>query len=297
MDGLQVLAIVRRRFPQLRIVVMTSVMDEQYRNRAYGLGVDLFWQKPGTEQEIKLFLECIESLLGREELGGFRGVQSKSLMDIIQLECMSKNSAVLKITNGPLEGRIWIQDGDILDASVADLTGWDAFKKMYSWKGGSFENMPAEPGRTRTIFGDYQGLLLDAAQAVDEASATPGADLPPAEGEEARPRMSPITTISKVKGVEFALSVPVDEKQAPETWGVANPDPLAKWTREAIKTFRALGEQFVAGELAEIEGHGLQRHVTLTVGTEKHLCVGLQRSLTPDQIRETMKIILTAWVS
>ena len=48
MDGLQVLAIVRRKYPQLRTVAMTAEVDEQFRSRAYGLGVDLFWHKPGT---------------------------------------------------------------------------------------------------------------------------------------------------------------------------------------------------------------------------------------------------------
>ena len=62
MDGLQVLSIVRRKYPELRTVVLTSVMDEQFRSRVYGLGVDLFWQKPGSGEEIKQFLECLESL-------------------------------------------------------------------------------------------------------------------------------------------------------------------------------------------------------------------------------------------
>src|SRR5579863_4366882 len=96
MDGLQVLSIVRRKFPDLRTVVLTSVLDEQFRSRVYGLGVDLFWQKPGTSDEIKQFLECVESLLGRGRESGFRGVQSKSLADIIQLECLSQNTTVLK---------------------------------------------------------------------------------------------------------------------------------------------------------------------------------------------------------
>src|SRR6266480_8027221 len=65
MDGLQVLSIVRRKFPELRTVALTAVPDEQFRSRAYALGVDLFWHKPTTEQEIKMFLECLESLLGR----------------------------------------------------------------------------------------------------------------------------------------------------------------------------------------------------------------------------------------
>src|SRR5258707_10188147 len=82
MDGLQVLSVVRRKYPELRTVVLTSVLDEQFRSRAYALGVDLFWQKPASGEEIKQFLECLESLLGREnQSGGFRGVQSKSLVD------------------------------------------------------------------------------------------------------------------------------------------------------------------------------------------------------------------------
>src|SRR4051794_6576309 len=43
MDGLQVLSIVRRKYPALRTVVLTSAMDEQYRSRSYALGIDLFW--------------------------------------------------------------------------------------------------------------------------------------------------------------------------------------------------------------------------------------------------------------
>src|SRR5580765_3398759 len=88
-DGIQVLSIVRRKYPQLRTVALTSVVDEQFRSRVYSLGVDLFWHKPGTDQEIQMFLACLESLLGQEGESGFRGLQSKSLVDIIQLECIS----------------------------------------------------------------------------------------------------------------------------------------------------------------------------------------------------------------
>ena len=65
MDGLQVLAIVRRKYPQLRIIVLTGVLDEEYRSRAYALGVDLFWQKPSSSEEFQFFKDCIESFLGR----------------------------------------------------------------------------------------------------------------------------------------------------------------------------------------------------------------------------------------
>src|SRR5437588_11710706 len=63
MDGLQVLSIVRRKYPELRTVALTAGTDEQFRSRVYALGVDLFWHKPASEQETAMFLECLESLL------------------------------------------------------------------------------------------------------------------------------------------------------------------------------------------------------------------------------------------
>ena len=118
MDGLQVLAIVRRKYPQLRTVVLTAVTDPQMRARAYAMGIDLFLEKPTSEKEVSFFKDCIESLLDSEQSGGFRGVQSKSLVDLIQLECLSGSSCILKITNGKLEGHIWIQNGEVYDATT-----------------------------------------------------------------------------------------------------------------------------------------------------------------------------------
>src|ERR1041385_7052732 len=63
MDGLQVIAIARRKYPQLRIMVWTCIADEQFRARAYALGVDQYWQKPGSDTERRHFLDSAESLL------------------------------------------------------------------------------------------------------------------------------------------------------------------------------------------------------------------------------------------
>src|SRR5262245_16955691 len=52
MDGLQVIAIVRRKFPQLRTVIITGLPDEQMRARAYAIGIDLYLEKPTNEKEL-----------------------------------------------------------------------------------------------------------------------------------------------------------------------------------------------------------------------------------------------------
>ena len=291
MDGLQVLSIVRRKYPHLRTVVLTSVMDEQFRSRVYALGVDLFWQKPGTDQEIKLFLECLESLLGRESEGGFRGVHSKSLVDIIQLECISQSSSLLRITNGPLMGKIWIQDGDVIDAEGAGLTGEAAFHKILSWRAGVFESLPAEPSRPRTISQSYNALLLEGAQAIDESRG-------PETGEgEPKPAASPLAELSQVEGVEFILALKPDPAAPPEARGLENPERMAAWSRQSFDRFRALGEQLQAGPLEQIEGFGPQRHVALACQGDTFFCVGWRHSLTGQQVSEMMKKVLALWAS
>src|SRR5438552_4534593 len=217
MDGLQVLSIVRRKYPQLRTVALTSVLDEQFRSRAYALGVDQFWHKPNTEQEIKMFLECLESLLGGETETGFRGVQSKSLMDIIQLECISQSSSVLRITNTALAGRIWIQEGEVIDAEAGDLAGEPAFQKILSWKTGNFETLPAEPSRPRTITKSYNALLLESAQAMDEASGGVTAEGQPLAA------AAPLAQLSQVEGAQFVLAMKAGEDHHQIARGLENP--------------------------------------------------------------------------
>jgi CheY-like chemotaxis protein len=292
MDGLQVLSIVRRKYPELRTVVLTSVVDEQFRSRVYALGVDLFWNKPATEQEIRMFLECLESLLGREAESGFRGVQSKSLVDIIQLECISQSSSLLRITNGPLAGKIWIQDGELIDAETEDLRGEAAFHRILSWKAGTFEMLPADPSHPRTMFKSYNALLLETAQALDESRGV----APTTEGAP-QTAPSPLMKLSRVEGVEFVLTMKPGEQGFEVARGLENPERMAKWARQSLERFRALGDRLHAGPLEQIEALGPQRHVALACQPDSEFCVGWTHSMTSAEIRERMKKVLALWAS
>jgi CheY-like chemotaxis protein len=299
MDGLQVLTIVRRKYPQLRIIVLTGVVDEEYRSRAYALGVDLFWQKPGSEEEFTLFKDCIESLLGREAAGdgGFRGMQSKSLVDLIQLECLSQSSSVLRISQGTSVGKIWIKEGEIIDSIAGDFTGEEAFREILSWKTGNFEILPNESDHVRTITNSTQGLLLDSAQAMDEwrgqqAGAPPGANT-------TVPTNSALAALARFEGVEFVLTMPVNEKLASLSWGLDNVDQTAAWSRETQKKLRDLGEKLGAGTLSQVSGFGLQRHWALAGDYQRGglLCVGFRRTLAKDKVDQSMKQVFNKWTS
>ena len=300
MDGLQVLSIVRRKFPQLRIVVLTGVVDEEFRSRAYAQGVEMFWQKPGTVADIQLFQDCIESMLDRpnQTPEGFRGVQSKSLVDLIQLECLARSSSVLNIIRGGLQGKIWIQNGEIADATTANMTGEEAFKEILSWKSGNFEILPADPGRARAIHHSYQGLLLDSAQALDESKG-------PVAGEEPGPESQPpvatpvgLAALGRFEGVGFVLAMPPDDKAPVDSWSLENSLEVAGWARDTHRRLALLGETLRAGELTGAFGFGLQEHWALEANRQKGLlCVGFRPGLGADQVEQTMKHVFDKWAS
>lgn len=287
MDGLQVLSIVRRKFPHLRTAVLTGVTDEQFRLRAYSMGIDLYLEKPTSTEGTRLLMDCVESLLGQEEHGGFRGVQSKSLVDIIQLECLSQSSALLKVTNGTQEGKIWFLDGEIIDAMVQDLTGEVAFQRILCWKTGNFEILPPEPEHPRTIFNSYQGLLLESVQALDEAQA--GVEL--SEGG-LQDRFLSATAISRFPGVDYVLISDRNDPAALDAWAVENPKLLDEWTRKTIEQFHVFGEETQVGGLDRIELFGLQGHAVLVEKSNLRLCIGFKSQTEREQVRETMNEII-----
>jgi CheY-like chemotaxis protein len=293
MDGLQVLSIVRKQYPNLRTVVLTSVADEQFRSRVYALGVDLFWQKPANDREIAMFRDSIQSLLEREDRPGFRGVQSKSLMDIIQLECLTQSSSVLRITNGPLVGRIWINQGELHDAEAGSLKGEEAFQHILSWKSGNFEVLPAEPDRPRVIQVSYNALLLESVQAIDEARGGGGeTDEPAAAG--ARPRRDPMAAM---EGFEFLVALRPGEAKPAEARGIENPAGVAAWTRKTLERFRAIGDSLHVGQPDTIVGLGLQQNLCLTQHGGNEFCIGWRSNLDAPDVRKSSKKVAAIWAS
>ncbi len=287
MDGFQVLAIVRRRFPSLRTVVMTGATEDDLRGRAYRIGVDLFLEKPKTGREIIFFVDCIESLLERESQGGFRGVQSKTLLDIIQLECLTQNTCVLKITSESGEGRIWIQKGEIIDAVVEDKSGKVAIVEMLAWKAGNFEVLPYGLPRPRTIHLNYESLLMETAQSMDEADN--------AETELVTPE-SMLASFSRYTGVQFSLAVDTEGTKGVEHCGCDEPIALGEWISRTTLAFKTLGTKLQCGELLDVEALGVQRHLSILSSDEEALGIGFTRALGLGQIRDTLKQIEAKWV-
>ncbi|HTL56530.1 MAG TPA: response regulator [Candidatus Limnocylindrales bacterium] len=292
MDGLQVLSIVRRQFPELRTVVMTAVQDEEFRSRAYALGVDLYWLKPDTQQNMEMFLQCIESLLGRDaEGGGFRGIHSKGLIDLIQMECLSQSSTVLRVMRGALMGRIWIQNGELIDAEIDDARGETAFRRILEWKSGTFENLPAEPGRERTITKSVNALLLETAQAIDETSL-----LRNGEPNEERKTAWRLAALARA-GADFVITLPKSTSAAPEGWGTDVVQEMGGWMRQALDACHRISQRLQAGPVSQLEATGLDHRMVLLAQEEKDYLVGWPASAKGPKLTEQSKQLIASWDS
>jgi CheY-like chemotaxis protein len=294
MDGLQVLSVVRRRFPELRTVVLSGLEDEEFRSRAYALGVDLFWLKTDMQRNSKMFMDCLESLLGRDADGGFRGVQSKSLMDIIQMECLSRSSTVLRITRGPLVAKLWLQDGELMDAEAEGARGEVAFRRILAWKSGTFENLPAEPAHERTITKPINALLLESAQAMDEI-ANPATESQSVDASHQK-TVWKLSLLAR-EGAEFVIAVPPEGLGEPEALGTQSADQLATWTRHAAEPARQLGEKIEAGPLLHVTGHNLEKQLLVLPRGEKSFLIGWPPAAAANQLLEKSKKLVASWDS
>lgn len=279
-DGFQVLLSARRRLPDLKTVVLTGAASEQYRARAYESGIDLFVEKPTTPAEFRLFGECVEALLLKGEKNrGFRGLQSKSLMDLVQFECLSQKSSALKITSGALEGYMWITNGNVIDAEAEGMRGEDAFRHIFAWKAGNFELMPGNPERERTIFAPYESLLLESAQTFDEAVAAAGAN----------PRGSSrdLTPLATVRGVESLLLIAEDGQF--NAWSLDQPERFVPWTHKVLRDFQGIGDILKAGSLRAVIAAGRERGLAVLPNAGRRLMAAMDRKMTVKFIRKAAR--------
>jgi hypothetical protein len=232
--------------------------------------------------------------LGRELDGGFRGIQSKSLMDIIQMECLSRSSTVLRISRGPLIAKMWIQDGEVIDAETEGARGEAAVRRILAWKSGTFESLPAEPGRERTITKPINALLLESAQTIDES-----ANVTEPESMEQDIHRKTVWKLGLLmrEGAEFVVSVPLDGQGVPEALGTQSSAQLANWTRLVANVTKHLGERIEAGPLSHVAAKGLDRQLLIFPSERKSVLVGWPPGDATGEILEKSKRLVASWDS
>jgi CheY-like chemotaxis protein len=171
-DGIQFLNLLGKRYPDLKKVSLTAFATEENRSACLAAGAELFIEKPRTHDGYKSVHAMLDDLMNWSPQLGFQGVLRRvGLPDVIQMECLGRNSSVLEVYNEHVLGRIYIEDGNIIHAAGGDLTGERALQRLLALPGGSFELVPFEPPPQNTISGPWEFLLMEAARLRDELAA------------------------------------------------------------------------------------------------------------------------------
>ena len=154
MDGIQMLSLLNRGHPNVQKVVLTGFANEKYRAACLSNGAELYLEKPTDPNGWQSLFGVLSELVKHRPEEGFRGVLRRvGLQDVLQMECLSRNSSVLEISNASLAGEIFIETGQIVHAQVGDVTGEDAFNQLLALSGGQFNLKPFAEPAARTITG------------------------------------------------------------------------------------------------------------------------------------------------
>jgi Domain of unknown function (DUF4388) len=91
-----------------------------------------------------------------------------SLPDVIQLVSVSGKTGVFILSSEGMDGKIFLKDGQIADATVGKLSGELAVYEMAAWRKGQFIfTANIEPARV-TVTKSNTNLMMEAARRLDE---------------------------------------------------------------------------------------------------------------------------------
>ncbi|HZQ45965.1 MAG TPA: response regulator [Verrucomicrobiae bacterium] len=219
-DGIQFLALINRKYPNVQKVTLSAYADEASRTACLSHGAELFLEKPRDPADLEIIFSTLRELARHKPVtSGFRGVlRQVSLEDVIQMECLNRNSSILEVNAGKWQGNIFIKEGAMIHAQVGDRNGEAALNKILSLKGGEFNLKPFTEPPQQSIDGPWEFLLMEASRVRDEASADEPEEPPPGESAEAPPPLPrpapPVRASDLVPPAAIYLPTPVNNRPA-----------------------------------------------------------------------------------
>ena len=179
MDGLQFLRLLTKTNPGQQVVILTGRATEESRKLCLESGAALFLEKLITPEGFSAVFDALEAVSNAAPQDGFRGMMRRvGLQEVLQMECLGKKSSLLEVFTGKVRGRICIFEGQIVHAESGSLQGEMALYGLLGLRGGEFNLRPFSEPAVRTISGQYEFLLMEAARLSDEGTnpleAAPG---------------------------------------------------------------------------------------------------------------------------
>jgi CheY-like chemotaxis protein len=168
MDGLQLLLACRRRWPQLRFVVMSAFGTPDLEDRSRRSGAVRFLHKPidmpALEQTIA---EVLQQDSDAHRSGFVHGI---SVPGFVQLLSVERKTVALVLRRPDADpGTLYLDDGALVHASHAGRRGEPAALALLAWEDAEMELDEQARAPERTITQPLPGLIMEALRRRDEA--------------------------------------------------------------------------------------------------------------------------------
>lgn len=164
MDGFQLLAHLMSENLNFPIIVMTAFGTPEIENRLKEFEAFGYLEKPIDFQKLA---DKIREALTRTDSGRLNGV---SLFSFLQLVQMEQKTCFLKIKSEGRQGTLVFSRGELYDAAYEALKGEKAAMEVVCWENAEIEIVNILKKIKRKIQKPLTNLLMDAAQAKDEAA-------------------------------------------------------------------------------------------------------------------------------
>ncbi|MCX7838776.1 MAG: DUF4388 domain-containing protein [Anaerolineae bacterium] len=94
-----------------------------------------------------------------------------SLPNLVQVQCSEQNQSRVVITRGKRQGTLIFANGELIYATVGDLTGENAVYELLTWEEGDFRVDDQVPSLERNVTTPWSALLIEGLRRADEARA------------------------------------------------------------------------------------------------------------------------------
>lgn len=101
-------------------------------------------------------------------MAAFEGTVDVDLIALLQLLNLDRRSARVSVRRDEERGEIWVEDGQIIHASLGEVEGRAAFAEIATWTRGRYQMGSARAPPRKTIDGRFEFLVLDAMATRDE---------------------------------------------------------------------------------------------------------------------------------
>jgi CheY-like chemotaxis protein len=162
MDGMELLARMSKKFPNLPVIVMTAYPSPNAYETTLGLGCSKFLEKPIDLED--LANKIIEEL-SSDSAGFLKGIALPTFLQLVEME---GKTYTIKVKSGKRTGWLYFLNGELLQAEVGQTEGSEAALEMICWENAEIEISSRCRKKKGEIGIPVSHLILEAHRRYDE---------------------------------------------------------------------------------------------------------------------------------